>query len=136
MAPCSTNPIILYDGVCNLCNSWVRFVIRHDREGRFRFAPQQSAHGQALISEYLPDGANLSTVILFTNDRVYTKSAAVIEIAAQLEAPWRWLAALRLIPRQLSDLAYLFIVRHRYRWFGRTDTCQIPAPDTASRFIA
>jgi predicted DCC family thiol-disulfide oxidoreductase YuxK len=60
----------------------------------------------------------------------------VIQIAARLEAPWRWIAALRVVPRWFADRAYLFVVRHRYRWFGRTDSCQIPAADTASRFIA
>ena len=132
-APASA--VVLYDGVCNLCNAWVRFVIRHDPGGCFRFAPQQSAAGQALIGNRLPAMPTLSTVILLTDDGVYTESSAVFDIFARLDPPWSWLALMRGVPRPLSNAAYRFIVRHRYRWFGRTSACQVPSADLHSRFI-
>lgn len=128
-------PIILYDGVCNLCNAWVRFVIRHDPAGRFRFGAQQSPAGQALLRARLPCPPDLSSVILLTDDAVYTKSSAILQIAAWLGPPWSWLAPLRLVPPLLRDGLYCFIVRHRYRWFGRTSDCQLPPPSIDSRFI-
>jgi predicted DCC family thiol-disulfide oxidoreductase YuxK len=127
--------VVLYDGVCNLCNAWVRFVIRHDPAGRFRFAPQQSIAGQTLIRARLPAMPNLSTVILLNDEAVYTESSAVLEICARLDLPWSWLASMRAIPQPMRDSAYRFIVRHRYRWFGRTEVCQIPAADYRSRFL-
>jgi predicted DCC family thiol-disulfide oxidoreductase YuxK len=128
-------PLILFDGVCNLCNAWVRFVVRHDRAGIFRFAPQQSAVGQVLIGERMGGSQQLSSVILIAGDSVYTESDAVLEICARLDPPLSWIALLRFIPRRLRDACYRFVVRHRYQWFGRTDTCQVPSADIRERFI-
>jgi len=129
-------PILLYDGVCNLCNASVRFVIRHDRCGCFLFASQQSPAGQELIRKRLPDVPELSTMILLTEDAVYTQSFAIIEICARLDPPWPRLAPmLRLIPSPLRDALYRFLVRNRYRWFGRTETCQVAPAEFKSRFL-
>jgi predicted DCC family thiol-disulfide oxidoreductase YuxK len=131
-----TAPLILFDGVCNLCNAWVRFVVRHDSGGCFRFAAQQSFIGQAMIEAHLSDPQQLSSVILIAGNSVYTESTAVLEICARLAAPWSWIALLlRIIPHRLRDTCYRFVVRHRYRWFGRTDTCQVPSAEVRSRFI-
>ena len=127
--------VVLYDGVCNLCNAWVRFAIRRDPAGRFRFAPQQSSAGQTLIRSRMPAIPNLSTVILLTDEAVYTESSAVLEIFARLDQPWSWLRVMSAIPRPLRDTSYRFIVRHRYRWFGRTDVCQVPSAGDRSRFL-
>jgi predicted DCC family thiol-disulfide oxidoreductase YuxK len=128
-------PVILFDGVCNLCNAWVRFVVRHDPAGIFRFAAQQSSFGQAMIEKHLSDSKQPSSVILITGNAVYTESTAVLEVCARLATPWSWIAALRVIPRRLRDFCYRYVVRHRYQWFGRTDTCQVPSADIRSRFI-
>ena len=130
------SPLILYDGVCNLCNAWVRFVIRRDPTGVFRFAAQQSPVGQALIEDQLRGGGQqLSTIILIADGSVYTESEAILQIFARLRSPWSWIALLQIIPRQARDTCYHFVVRHRYRWFGRTETCQVPSADVKSRFI-
>jgi predicted DCC family thiol-disulfide oxidoreductase YuxK len=129
------NPLILYDGVCNLCNAWVRFVVRHDPAGTFRLAAQQSSVGQAVIERYLSGSQQLSSVILFTGGTIYTESAAVLEICARLAPPWSWIAFFRVIPRRLRDTCYRFIVRHRYQWFGRTEACQVPPANIRSRFL-
>jgi len=136
MALPSETPLILFDGVCNLCNAWVRFVVRHDSTGIFRFAAQQSSIGQTLIQKHFSGSQRLPSVIMIRSDAVYTESTAVLEICAQLALPWSWIALmLRIVPRQLRDVGYRFVVRHRYRWFGRTDMCQVPSVEMRSRFI-
>jgi predicted DCC family thiol-disulfide oxidoreductase YuxK len=128
-------PLILFDGVCNLCNGWVRFVVRRDPAGVFRFAAQQSPAGQALIEERMRGAVELSSVILIVDDAAYTESDAVLQILARLGRPWSWVVFLRFIPRRVRDVCYRFIARHRYRWFGKTELCQIPSPEIRSRFI-
>ena len=135
MVPPVQAPVILFDGVCNLCNTWVGFVIRHDPAGIFRFAAQQSAIGQAMIEKYISGSSELSSVILIAGDSVYTESTAVLEICVRLGPPWSWFALMRIIPPRLRDSCYRFVVRHRYRWFGKTETCQVPSADVRSRFI-
>jgi predicted DCC family thiol-disulfide oxidoreductase YuxK len=128
-------PLILFDGVCNLCNAWVRFVIRRDPTGIFRFAAQQSPIGLVIIEEHLRGASQLSSVILIEDKAIYTESDAVLQIFARLGAPWSWIALLGIIPRPARDACYRFIVRHRYQWFGRTEVCQIPSADVRSRFV-
>jgi predicted DCC family thiol-disulfide oxidoreductase YuxK len=128
-------PLILFDGVCNLCNGWVRFVIWCDPSGIFRFAAQQTPTGQAIIGEHLSGTTQSSSVILIEDDSIYTESDAILQILARLGAPWSWIALLRILPRPARDACYRFIVRHRYQWFGRTEACQIPSADVRSRFV-
>jgi predicted DCC family thiol-disulfide oxidoreductase YuxK len=128
-------PLVLFDGVCNLCNAWVRFVIRRDPIGIFRFAAQQSPVGQAMIEDHVSGAAPLFSIDLIADGRVYTESDAILQIFALLGAPWSWIALLRIIPRRARDTCYRFVVRHRYRWFGKTETCQVPSANIRSRFI-
>jgi len=128
-------PLILFDGVCNLCNAWVRFVVRRDAAGIFRFIAQQSPIGQTIIEEHLSGASQLSSVILTEGNAIYTESDAVLQILARLSPPWSWIALLRIIPRRIRDACYRFVVRHRYQWFGRTEMCQVPSADISSRFI-
>ena len=88
-----------------------------------------------MIEERMKGAAQLSSVILIVDDEAYTESDAVLQILARLGWPWSWTAFLRLIPRRVRDACYRFIARHRYRWFGRTDQCQIPSAEMRSRFI-
>jgi predicted DCC family thiol-disulfide oxidoreductase YuxK len=127
--------LILFDGVCNLCNAWVRFVVRRDPAGIFRFAAQQSPTGQAIIEEHLSGASQLSSVILIEDNSIYTESDAVLQIPARLSPPWSWIAFLRIIPRRIRDACYRFVVRYRYQWFGRTEVCQVPSRDLRSRFV-
>ena len=128
-------PLILFDGVCNLCNAWVRFVVRRDPTGIFCFAAQQSLTGQAIIEERVRGVGQLSSVILIEENAIYTESDAVLQILARFSPPWSWIALLRIIPGPARDACYRFIVRHRYQWFGRTEACQIPSADVRSRFV-
>ena len=135
MNPASRPPVVLFDGVCNLCNGWVRFVVRRDPAGIFRFASQQSTAGQAILGELMQGAVEVSSVILIVDDEVYTESDAVLQILARLDPPWSWVRFFRFIPRRFRDACYRFIARSRYRWFGRTELCQIPSPEMRSRFL-
>jgi predicted DCC family thiol-disulfide oxidoreductase YuxK len=131
----ANHPVILFDGLCNLCNAWVRFVVRHDPAGIFRFAAQQSIAGQALIKARLNYYQPLSSVILVRDNVVYTESTAVLEIFKRLDVPRSWIALLKITPKSLRDAAYRFVVRHRYQWFGQLTACQDPPADIRARFI-
>lgn len=130
---------ILFDGVCNLCNGFVQFVIRHDRRGQFRFAALQSEAGQALLAAHgqaLPaPGADPDSVLLVSGGRVYDRSAAILRITRALGWPWRLLGAGWLLPTAWRDAAYRFVARHRYRWFGRQASCMLPTPELRGRFL-
>jgi predicted DCC family thiol-disulfide oxidoreductase YuxK len=128
-------PLILFDGVCNLCNAWVRFVIRRDPAGVFRFAAQQSPVGRAMIEDRMKGAAQLSSVILIEDHAIYTESEAILQILTRLGPPWSWMALLRIVPRRFRDACYRFIVCHRYQWFGRTEVCQVPSADIRSKFL-
>lgn len=138
--PTPAPAIILFDGVCNLCHGLVQFVIRHDPHGRFRFAALQSAAGQALLAAHgQPLSAAVASpesVVLVAGGRVYTHSAAVLQIAAQLGGIWRLAAVGRLLPAAWRDALYRFVARHRYQWFGRQESCMLPTPALRSRFLA
>ena len=131
--------IILFDGVCNLCNGFVQFVIRHDAAGRFRFAALQSAAGQAVLATHGMDAAAVAaapdSVLLQHDGKLYAHSEAVLRIAQGLGGPWRALLLGRLLPRAWRDAAYRFVARHRYRWFGRQESCWLPTPELKARFL-
>lgn len=157
--PAPGGPVLLFDGVCNLCNGAVRFVVRHDPEGRFRFAPLQSTVGRRLLADCdLPagdggdgsgsrggdgggdgdgsEGADaLETMVLVEDGRCYAKSDAALRVARRLGLPWAALWPLRVVPRRLRDAVYDFVAARRYRWFGRRDACPVPSPDVAERFL-
>ena len=130
------HPVLLFDGVCNLCHGAVRFVLDHDREARFRFAPLQSEVGRALLARFELDPAALDTIVLIDEAGAHLRSDAALRIARRLGAPWSWLGPLAAIPRPLRDAVYDFIARRRYRWFGRKDVCPIPRPEWRERFLA
>ena len=128
-------PTILFDGVCNLCNATVRFVIRRDRRRRFRFAPLQSDAARQLLGVTEPGAVALDSILLVEGSRVYRKSEAALRIARQLNHPWPLLAVFSILPRGVRDRVYDYIGNHRYRWFGRTESCQVPAPGDRDRFL-
>ncbi|MDX1801831.1 MAG: DCC1-like thiol-disulfide oxidoreductase family protein, partial [Marinobacter sp.] len=109
------HPVVVFDGVCRLCNAWVRFLLRYDRQARYRLCPAQSETGQALLRRFGQPTDQYQSVLLVQGERVWLRSDAVLEILRGLPAPWCWLAALRMIPRPVRDAGYAFIARHRYR---------------------
>jgi predicted DCC family thiol-disulfide oxidoreductase YuxK len=128
--------IVLFDGVCNLCNASVRFLIQRDPGRRFRFASIQSAPGRQLYEAHGQSAERLETIMLVVDGRAYVHSDAALRIARELGGPWSALWPLRFIPRGLRDPIYLWVARHRYRWFGRSEACMVPTPDLKSRFLA
>ena len=128
-------PIVLFDGVCGLCNGAARFIVRRDPKGRFRFAHLQSPAAQALLAYRGYDGEPLQSLVLIESDGILSRSDAALVIARGLDGAWPALGVLRLVPRPLRDAVYGIVARKRYDWFGRTDACQIPPPGLASRFV-
>lgn len=128
-------PILLFDGICNLCNGSVLWVIRHDPRNQFRFASLQSEVGRQLLAEAGLPAAALNTVVLHADGRFYTRSDAALGVLSHLGSPWSWLGALRVIPRSIRNVVYDWIARNRYRWFGKKDSCMIPTPELRSRFL-
>lgn len=124
-------PVILFDGVCNLCTGSVRFVIARDARKQFRFASLQSPAAEKLLGERSP----LETMVLVTGGRTYRKSTAALLIARRLDGLWPLLAVFLAIPRFLRDAAYDWIGTRRYRMFGRTEACWLPHPELAERFL-
>ena len=133
LAPGET--VVLYDGVCKLCNAWVRFIIAHDRHRRIRLAPVQSAQGQALLAWAGLPLQHFNTLALICDNRVAVRSQAVFEVMARLPWPWRGLGVLKLCPRPLRDWLYDRIALNRYRLFGRYRQCVLPTPDHDRRFL-
>ncbi len=135
--PPDAGPVVLFDGVCNVCDATVRWIIRRDRRGVFRFASLQSRAGRAALERAGVTGAMPDSVVLIDGGRVLTKSDAALGIAARLGPPWSLAGVLgRWAPRRLRDGVYAFIARNRYRWFGRKDACMMPDPGLRSRFLA
>jgi predicted DCC family thiol-disulfide oxidoreductase YuxK len=127
--------VILFDGVCNLCNRSVQFVIQRDAHHRFSFASLQSDFGQRQLRQMgLPPGARHS-VLLIKDTRLFEKSDAALEIARYLSGGWPLLYAGKLVPRFLRDGLYDWVARHRYRWFGKREECMLPRPEWRARFL-
>jgi predicted DCC family thiol-disulfide oxidoreductase YuxK len=129
-------PVLLFDGVCNLCSGSVRFVVDHDPEGRFRFAPLQSEVAREMLDEVGFDDYDFGTVVLVDGDDYYTKSEAALRVARGLDSPWSLLGALRVVPRPVRDFVYDLVARYRYDVFGKRDQCMVPTPELSERFLA
>jgi predicted DCC family thiol-disulfide oxidoreductase YuxK len=130
------HPIVLFDGYCNFCSGAVRFILRRDPRGNLRFAPLTSPLAARLLAGQGMAGPLEDTIFLVDGGRVYGRSEAALRIAARLRPPWSLARLLRVVPRGLRDWAYDLFARHRYRWFGRRETCMLPTPEERSRFLS
>ena len=130
------HPIVLFDGVCHLCEGVVRFAIERDPAARLRFAPLQSELGRALLRHHGYDPDAIDAVVLVDGDGAHDRSTAALRLAAHLGAPGRWGGPpLLWLPRGLRDAVYDFVARRRYRWFGRRSECLLPTPAQRARFL-
>jgi predicted DCC family thiol-disulfide oxidoreductase YuxK len=128
--------IVLFDGVCGLCNWSVDFLLRRDRHGALRFAPLQSEAAETLLREHGLDATEFSSVVVIDGSQVYRRSDAALHALWRLGAIWRTLAVLaRLLPRPLRDAIYDRIATNRYRWFGQRSSCRIPTAQERERFL-
>ena len=125
----------LFDGVCNFCSGSVKIALALDRAGTLRFTPIQSPYGRKLAAEAGLDPDAPNTFLFFDHGRALEASDAVLALAGRLPAPWRWLRALRIVPRPVRGAAYGWIARNRYRLLGKRDVCMIPSPEVRARFI-
>jgi len=128
-------PVILYDGVCALCNAWVKFVLRWDRKEVFLFAALQSSQGRKLLAEREIKIPTLSSVVVVYPETVFLRSDAALVILTELGLPWSLSAALRIIPKFLRDYLYNFVAVNRYRVFGKYESCPLPDAKVRSRFL-
>ena len=128
-------PVVLFDGVCNLCNGSVRFVIERDPHKHFQFAPLQSETATTLIGGTADPLAMPDSIVLVDDGRLYVRSTAALRIARRLRFPWPLLWVFMAVPRPLRDWVYDVIARHRYGWFGKRETCMVPTKEIRDRFL-
>lgn len=128
-------PILLFDGVCNLCNGAVQTVINMDKNGQFRLASLQSETGQILLKKFNLPTEELSTVVLVDKEKAYLRSDVPLEVMRQLGSGWQLFYIFKIIPRFLRDGIYNWVARNRYRWFGKKEACMIPTPEVKQRFL-
>lgn len=126
--------IILFDGVCNLCNSSVQFIIKRDPKGHFKFASIQSETGRSLLKQYGVD-KEIDSFILIEHQRIYLKSSAALRVCRNLNGLWKLLTILRILPSPFRDFFYDIIAKNRYKWFGKKESCMIPTKEMKKRFL-
>jgi predicted DCC family thiol-disulfide oxidoreductase YuxK len=131
----SGSTLVLFDGVCNLCSGFVRFIVPRDPSGHFRFASLQSERGKKILREYGLESNYLDSIVLIESKIIYTKSCAALRIAKKLNGLWKILFLLVAVPKFIRDPVYDYVAKKRYGWFGRTEQCLIPDSTINSRFL-
>ena len=129
------SPVVLFDGVCNLCNGVVQYVLKRDKQDRFKFASLQSDFGQKVLKEQGYSQSEFKTFLLLEEGRLYSKSDAALRLFSSFSGVWFLLKVFYLIPRFLRDAVYDFISKRRYKWFGKQDSCMLPDSDISHKFI-
>ena len=136
MIPKDDKKIILFDGVCNLCNSSIQFVIKHDKKNRYKFAALQSDVAKMLLNERGIDSSQIDSIILIDPETAYyIKSSAALEISKSFGGGWRLLSIFEWVPRPIRDWIYDLIAKNRYSWFGKQNDCMIPTPELKAKFL-
>lgn len=130
-----TDCVVLFDGVCNLCNGWVRFLIARDRQARLRLASVQSEAGQAILAACGLPTDQFDTMLFLEKGRAYVKSTAFLRVVRYFPWPWPLLSAGRIVPRPVRDWLYDRVALNRYALFGRQEVCMVPTPDLRQRFL-
>jgi predicted DCC family thiol-disulfide oxidoreductase YuxK len=128
--------IILFDGVCNLCNASVSFVIERDKKNVFQFASLQSSFGQEVLKKHQLSASDFDSMILLQNGIIHQRSDAALRIAKELSGAWKLLYGFIIVPRFIRNGVYNFVARNRYKWFGKQEACMIPTPELKAKFIA
>lgn len=136
MLPDSEQPILFFDGLCNLCNQFVQVVIRHDKKNSFRFSSLQSETGKLVLAHILKErGAIPDSLVLLYKGEIYIKSAAALKTASMLKGLYPLLTVGYILPRPLRDVIYDWVAKYRYKWFGKRDECMVPTAELQSRFL-
>ena len=133
----SAKKIIFFDGVCNLCNNWVQYIIRKDRHDQFQFAPLQGVAGQRFLQERQIVNGEMDSVILYEPGKAYyTKSAAALKIGQAFGGGWKLLGLFEWVPGPIRDFFYDIVARNRYKWFGKQTACMVPTPELQAKFLS
>ena len=132
----SKHKIILFDGLCNLCNTSVNFVIRNDKKGVFRFAPIQTNFGESTLKKYHIKTKDTDSIILIDKDKYYIKSTAALHIAKELAGAYPLLFCFMIVPKFIRNLIYDLVAKNRYKWFGKKESCMIPTPELKDKFYS
>ena len=127
--------VILFDGYCNLCSRSVRFVLKHDRKAKFRFASLQSEFGKAILQKHQLPSESFGTFVLVEDDKIHFKSTAALRVVKSLSGRWPLLYVFIIVPRFIRDAVYGFVARNRYKWFGKRDSCWLPKLEWKERFL-
>lgn len=127
-------PVVLFDGVCKLCNGSVNFIIGRDSKGRLKLASLQSDYGRAVLKEHGKNPEALDSMMLLEGDRLTEKSTAAIRISKYLDGPWPLCMIFLAIPPFIRNIIYDIFAKNRYKWFGKHDTCRLPDPEFEDRF--
>ena len=130
------HPILLFDGVCNLCNHSVQFCIDNDTNGKIHYASLQSDIGQTYLAKFKMSTTDLNSVILIEGDRFYTNSDAPLHLVKYFDKKiWRLFNVFFIVPKFIRDAIYSYIAKNRYKWFGKQESCRLPTPELKSRFL-
>ena len=129
------NKIIIFDGVCNLCNGAVTYIIKRDKKNIFKFAALQSEIGQELVSKFKIDTSKVDSIILIDGEKHYEKSSAALHIAKHLSGAYPLLFGFMIVPKLLRNAVYDYVARNRYKWFGKKESCMIPTTELKERFL-
>jgi len=129
------HPILLFDGVCNLCNGFVQYTIERDPEGQFRFAALQSDVGKEVLQHINLSTEDLDTAILIEDGKIYTQSTVGLRMIKKMNVWYSFIYFLIIFPKSFRDFFYRILARNRYKWFGEKETCMIPTPELQARFL-
>lgn len=135
MSPEQSHSIILFDGVCNLCNSSINFVIKRDKNETFKFATLQEEPGILLLKRYGIDTVDTDSIILIENGKAHIKSTAALRVARKLSNAWPLLYGFILVPPFIRNWVYSYIAKNRYKWYGKQESCMIPTPALKDKFL-
>ena len=130
-----TPAVLLFDGVCNLCNGSVQFILKHEKSEKLKFSAIQSEAGQKLLSQHNIDPEQTNSVILVSDGVVYTESDAVAKVSEFLKFPYTLGRYMKVAPRGIRNAIYKKVATNRYKWFGQKESCMIPTPDLRNRFL-
>jgi predicted DCC family thiol-disulfide oxidoreductase YuxK len=129
------NPILLFDGVCNLCNGAVKFIIKADKKGKFKLASLQSESGQALLKRFNLPRENFTSFVFIDGEKCHLRSSAVLRVLRELGGVWKVFFIFIIVPKPLGDFIYNLIAGNRYKIFGKQDSCMIPTREIQERFL-
>ena len=129
-----SHPVILFDGLCNLCSGTVQFIIKHDTKRQFRFASLQSPFGQAVLQQFGLPATELNSFILLENNQIYSKSTGALRVTKKLDGLFKLLYVFIIIPPFIRNGVYNYVAKNRYKWLGKKDACWIPTPELRKLF--